>query len=159
MNPVPALRTPTRSRLASTSVGLILVVVALLSAAPPKVASGQNLDLLRGTRDIAPWQNTPNSNDPNLYTEMRAQGTIPATVSGFSGRELVVSLRDAGRPQQTCTSDSPNSGCVVLDYSPIVATDVTQFDLTVTVDTTAGRQTYFLWRDFTLRSVRDQVPI
>ena len=54
--------------------------------------------------------------DPGFHEPFVLIGTIPQSAAGLTG-ELVVRLRDAGRPDQTCDRNHPLSGCVTIDWS------------------------------------------
>jgi hypothetical protein len=78
-----------------------------------------------------------------------------------SGRELVVALRDAGRPGQQCPSDEPEDGCASIDWSDDPASPRVPADgrflnrLRVELDT--GVKDLYLSRDFRLKDVPDIV--
>jgi hypothetical protein len=137
---------------------LLVTLVVLV----PAVAAGQVL--ASGQIEVEHWTQiggTPR-NRPNLYSEFELVHQIPAEVGPTAGLTLVVALRDTGRPEQTCPHSSPDSGCAVLDWSPIVELDdgTRQFDQTVTLDTSSGPRTFFLYSDLSLRPQRDStVPI
>ncbi len=82
---------------------------------PPVAQSGGGRDvvLLSGSVEIPGAQafGAPGFHEPVLLT-----GAVPEAAAGVSG-ELVVRLRDAGRPNQTCDRNHPSSGCVTVDWS------------------------------------------
>lgn len=140
----------------------VFSTLATLVGLLPTVAFGQVL--ASGQVEVEHWTQiggTPR-NRPNLYSEFELVHQIPAEVGPTAGLTLVVALRDAGRPEQTCPHSAPNSGCVVVDWSPIVELDdgTRQFDQTVTLDLDSGPRTFFLYSDLSLRPQRDStVPI
>jgi hypothetical protein len=155
----PSRLGPNLKAVATSRRTALVAFLVILIAGSSMMAGAQSLELLSGTRLIDFWRNSGPLDDPNLYTRLEVRGSIPAQPGATAGGTLVVSLRDADRPQQTCPSPSADSGCLVLDYSPILETEVTQFDLTVTVDLVIGRRTFFLWEDRTLRPNRGRVPL
>ncbi len=54
--------------------------------------------------------------DPGFHEVFVLAGTVPEAAAGVTG-ELVVRLRDVGRPNQTCDRDHPLSGCATVDWS------------------------------------------
>lgn len=42
---------------------------------------------------------------------------VPPGLGPTAGHQLVVRLRDVGRPRQTCGSDHPASGCATVDWA------------------------------------------
>ena len=43
--------------------------------------------------------------------------TIPEDIAATAGRRLVLTLRDLGRPEETCDREHPLSGCATVDWS------------------------------------------
>ena len=61
------------------------------------------------------------------------------------GETLVVTLRDAGRPDRTCAGDHPLSGCVTIDWFAEDASGGGKpLRNSVTVDLAAGPHTFYL---------------
>jgi hypothetical protein len=54
--------------------------------------------------------------DPGFHETFVLTGTVPEAAAGATG-ELVVRLRDVGRPNLTCDRDHPLSGCATVDWS------------------------------------------
>lgn len=55
--------------------------------------------------------------DPGFHLLAVVNATLPADLSPTSGRQLVLTLRDSSRPDQTCARQHPLSGCVTIDWS------------------------------------------
>jgi hypothetical protein len=84
---------------------------------------------------------------PGFHEPIVLTGTVPADGTEQQG-PLVVTLRDAGRPAQTCDRDHPLSGCVIVDWSdfddrPGVPPGGV-FDNRLAVVSTTGPVTHFL---------------
>lgn len=100
--------------------------------------------LLAGSVDVPGAQSF---NDPGFHEPIVLTGTVPANGAEQAG-QLVVILRDSGRPSQTCDRDHPLSGCVTVDWSdfddrPGVPPGGV-FDNRLTVVSTTGPVTHFL---------------
>lgn len=54
---------------------------------------------------------------PGFHEELMAEGVLPARLPATGGGTLVLSLRDASRPDITCGSEHPLSGCATVDWS------------------------------------------
>ena len=97
--------------------------------------------------------------DPGFHEAFVLTGTVPEAVAGVSG-ELVVRLRDVGRPNQTCDRDHPLSGCATVDWSdfedrPGVPSGGV-FDNHLNVVTTSGAVELFLTERRGLATTPDQ---
>ena len=55
--------------------------------------------------------------DRGFHEVLNATHQLPADLDVPPGARLVVSLRDAGRPGQSCGRDHPLSGCATVDWS------------------------------------------
>ncbi len=57
--------------------------------------------------------------DPGFHQVISVSATIPqlGPLEGRTGSVIRVSLRDASRPEQTCSQDHPLSGCLTIDWS------------------------------------------
>ncbi len=90
---------------------------SITSAAPSTTAPGSvvagDAVLLSGSIEI-PAAN--GFDDPGFHKAILLTGTVPEAAAGLTG-ELVVRLRDVGRPNQTCDRDHPLSGCATVDWS------------------------------------------
>lgn len=86
--------------------------------------------------------------EPGFHELLGVEGEIPASVSGEEGTRIVLALRDAGRPEQTCDSEHPLSGCATVDWSddesrPNVPPGGV-FENSVRLDLESGERTFFL---------------
>ena len=85
--------------------------------------------------------------EPGFHEAYFLTGMVPEPAAEMTG-ELVVRLRDAGRPNQTCARDHPLSGCVTVDWSDFEGRPGVPvggvFDNRVAVMSTAGATTLFL---------------
>ena len=55
--------------------------------------------------------------DPGFHHVVSATHELPAAIDIPAGARLVVELRDASRPGQTCSRQHPLSGCATVDWS------------------------------------------
>lgn len=55
--------------------------------------------------------------DPGFHAVVTATATLPESRTVTSGRSLVLTLKDAGRTNQTCATEHPLSGCATVDWS------------------------------------------
>jgi len=86
------------------------------STASPDVSSSANkleIVLLEGSIEVPA---ATAFGDPGFHEPFVLTGTVPEAAAGASG-ELIITLRDVGRPDQTCDRDHPLSGCVTVDWS------------------------------------------
>lgn len=86
--------------------------------------------------------------DPGFHQVLTASARVPAAVRSSARFRLVLSLRDAGRRGQTCSSEHPLSGCATVDWSddpgrPSVPANGV-FANSVTVRLASGTRTFFL---------------
>lgn len=81
------------------------------------------------------------------------RGTIPDGLEATAGRELIVTLRDASRPDRVCPVDGLgglDEGCVVVDW-PAMLPDPRPYPNRLTLDASQGsRVTLHLRRSGTL---------
>jgi hypothetical protein len=80
-------------------------------------------------------------NDLGFHFRARSSGNLPEILGPTTGRTLVFSLRDAGRPEMTCNDEHPLSGCATVDWDDF---DTGHFTNKLTVMTSAGPRDYFL---------------
>lgn len=83
------------------------------STSTPAGVVGTDVILLSGSIQI------PAANgfeDPGFHETFVLTGGVPEAAAGVTG-ELVVRLRDVGRPENTCDRDHPLSGCATVDWS------------------------------------------
>ncbi len=86
--------------------------------------------------------------EPGFHEVLIASGEARSDLGETSGLRLVVSLRDASRPTQTCSEDHPLSGCATVDWSddpgrPKVPPGGV-FDNSVRVRLQTGPRTFYL---------------
>ena len=55
--------------------------------------------------------------EPGFHETVQLTHSIPSAIETSAGMRIVVSLWDAGRPDQACSSDHPLSGCATVDWS------------------------------------------
>ena len=53
--------------------------------------------------------------EPGFHQVLAARARLPRSIP--RGSRLVLTLRDASRPRQTCSSEHPLSGCATVDWS------------------------------------------
>ena len=86
--------------------------------------------------------------DPGFHAVIMTTATVAGNVPVGSTRSLVLTIKDAGRPQQTCASEHPLSGCATVDWSDapdrphVPATGV--FINTITLQLSSGPKTLYL---------------
>ena len=88
--------------------------------------------------------------DPGFHEVLTATAALdlPEGAGSTEGLRLVLALRDAGRPDQSCASEHPLSGCATVDWSdfedrPNVPPGGV-FDNHVTLETAAGPRTFYV---------------
>ncbi len=86
--------------------------------------------------------------EPGFHQVLVAVGREPRGSHSRSGFRLVLSLRDASRPRQHCSSDHPLSGCATVDWAddpsrPNVPPGGV-FQNSVTLRLVSGAHTFFL---------------
>ncbi len=97
--------------------------------------------------------------DPGFHQVLSGSGVLPTTLPETQGRRLIVSLRDAGRPAETCSQQHPLSGCATVDWSDdptrpnVPAGGV--FLNRITVQLAGGSATFYLSQDGSLRNRPD----
>ena len=55
--------------------------------------------------------------EPGFHQVLLVSGRLPRVLRSRAGMRLVLTLRDASRPRQRCSSDHPLSGCATVDWS------------------------------------------
>ncbi len=86
--------------------------------------------------------------EPGFHEPFHFTHRLPADLGSTAGLRLVVALRDVTRPEQTCSSQHPLSGCATVDWSDaesrpnVPAGGV--FDNSLTVELRSGERTFFL---------------
>lgn len=97
--------------------------------------------------------------DPGFHMVVTASATLPENLPVTSGRELILTLNDAGRPDQTCATEHPLSGCATVDWSDspdrphVPPTGV--FINTMTLQLSSGPRTFYLSASGALASAPD----
>lgn len=86
--------------------------------------------------------------DPGFHAVVTASATLTASLPATGVRDIVLTLKDAGRPQQTCATEHPLSGCATVDWSdspdrPHVP-PAGVFINTLTVQLSSGPHTFYL---------------
>jgi len=54
---------------------------------------------------------------PGFHEVLTVTDKLPDILPSTAGKRLVLALRDASRPGQTCSRDHPLSGCATVDWS------------------------------------------
>lgn len=55
--------------------------------------------------------------DPGFHESIQLIHTVPSTLETTTGMRIIVTLWDAGRPDQACSRNHPLSGCATVDWS------------------------------------------
>jgi len=55
--------------------------------------------------------------EPGFHETVQLIHSVPSSLEPSAGMRIVVTLWDAGRPDQACSSDHPLSGCATVDWS------------------------------------------
>ncbi len=92
--------------------------------------------------------------DPGFHEALTADPQLPADLGSTSGLILVLELRDAGRPDVTCSRNHPLSGCATVDWSDAESRPKVPpggvFDNSLTVELVSGSMTFYLSESDTL---------
>ena len=79
---------------------------------------------------------------------LTATNNLPSDLGSTAGLMLVIRLWDASRPEQTCDSDHPTSGCVTVDWGDWIERPSVPpggvFDNSISFDLVTGEQIFFL---------------
>lgn len=121
---------------------MVLLLAASAGAAsagnPPRTLAAGELRLPAATAFGA----------PGFHQVVTAAGRVPTGLRAPSRFRLVVSLRDASRPKQTCSSDHPLSGCATVDWADDPSRPKVPpggvFQHTLTVRLGSGSRTFYL---------------
>ncbi len=85
--------------------------------------------------------------EPGFHEPFLLTGVVPESAMGVTG-ELIVRLRDIGRPSLACDREHPLSGCVTVDWSDFEDRPGVPpggvFDNRLTVISDAGSASHFL---------------
>jgi hypothetical protein len=108
-------------------------------------AGGGSRTLTAGVLDLPAAQAF---GEPGFHQVLAATRRLPRRLGGSAGMKLVLTLRDATRPRQRCSSDHPLSGCATVDWSDDPSRPGTPpsgvFRNTLTIQLASGRRTFFL---------------
>lgn len=126
------------------------------AAAQPAAAAASPLVLASGELTLPAAQAF---GDPGFHEILTATAVLPADFGPTAGRRLILALRDASRPRQTCDQEHPLSGCATVDWSdfedrPNVPPGGV-FDQYLTLQTADGPRTFFLSAAGTLAAAAD----
>lgn len=126
--------------------------------APSSPATGSDRPLVLAT-GLFTLPAASSFEDRGFHEVLTATHQLPSDVAFPEGARLVVSLRDATRPDQRCTRQHPLSGCATVDWSdadgrPGVPTGGV-FNNSVTVHLVQGPRTFFLSESNSLLDVPD----
>ena len=96
---------------------------------------------------------------PGFHEVFDATALVPPSIHVGSGSRILIRFRDRTRPDVTCASEHPLSGCVTLDWSdfperPRVPAEGA-FEQRLTLDAAAGHQDLFLSQSGTLNARPD----
>ena len=86
--------------------------------------------------------------EPGYHGVLTATHELPSDLGPTTGLMLVLRLWDAGRPEMTCNSEHPISGCATVDWSdarnrPSVPPGGV-FDNSITFEMASGERSFFL---------------
>lgn len=147
----------------SFAVLLAVACVAAASAAASTSSAGRfrhghaaGRIIVRGTLELPAAEAF---GEPGFHEVLTASRRLPANLGPARGLRLVVSLRDAGRPGATCSSQHPLSGCATVDWSddpgrPSVPPGGV-FTNSLTLQLASGPRTFFLSESGALRTRPD----
>ena len=131
---------------------LAAALLAALALAGQAHAAGRTL--AKGTFSLPAAQSF---DDPGFHHVVSVTARMPGAAKG---RRLVLLLRDASRPAQTCASEHPLSGCATVDWADfperphVPAGGVFRNALTLQLGT--GPRTFFLSQTGTLAPRADR---
>lgn len=117
----------------------------------------QKIVLLEGEFDL-PFASINHADVPGWHEPLSVVGLVPSDLPAISGAVLKVSLWDASRPNQTCSSDHPLSGCATVDWSDVPGPRVPAggvFDNHLFLELANGNGDFFLSENDGLAEVPD----
>ena len=92
--------------------------------------------------------------EPGFHEVLTATQDLPPDLGTTAGLKLVLKLRDAGRPVQTCSGNHPLSGSATVDWSDALSRPKVPlggvFDNSLNVQYVSGARTFFLSEGGTL---------
>ncbi len=97
--------------------------------------------------------------EPGFHEAFEVMHTLPVGLAPAAGTNLIIRLRDQGRPDQTCSQEHPLSGCATVDWSDAVGRpNVPEggvFDNRITVQLASGPRDFYLTEARGLADVPD----
>ena len=97
--------------------------------------------------------------EPGFHEPITVNARLPTDIAPNSVGGLVVTLRDTGRPGQTCGSEHPLSGCATVDWSDATSRPRVPpggvFNNSVVLPLATGPLTLFLRVDGTMARSRE----
>jgi len=86
--------------------------------------------------------------EPGFHEPFHFTHSLPADLGSTAGLRLVVLLQEVTRPEQTCSSQHPLSGCATVDWSDAEGRPKVPpggvFDNSLAVELRSGERTFFL---------------
>ncbi len=86
--------------------------------------------------------------EPGYHQVLTATHNLPSDLGPTTGFMLVIKLWDAGRPEVTCSSEHPISGCATVDWSDAMSRPSVPpggvFDNSITFQLATGERSFFL---------------
>ena len=138
-------------------IGLVLVVACGSSAvvvpvADQSLATETAVPLPVAARMLAEGEfhlpATSAFGEPGFHEVLTATHNLPLDLGRMRGLRLVLKLWDAGRPELTCSSEHPLSGCSTVDWSDATGRPNVPlggvFNNSITFQTVAGEHSFFL---------------
>jgi len=111
------------------------------------ISSGPNgaIILAAGELDLS---SVNSQEEPGFHQVLTATHKLPLGLGATTGHMLVIKLWDAGRPEGTCSSEHPRSGCATVDWSdgrsrPSVPPGGV-FDNSITFEIATGVRSFYL---------------
>jgi len=110
------LATACSSGVAPTTASPTAATTTAVVSSKAKPTNNGAVVLLQGTTKVDAAQSF---DDAGFHKTLSLTATVPdlGPLAGVTGSTIVVSLRDASRPGQTCNQDHPLSGCLTIDWS------------------------------------------
>ena len=97
--------------------------------------------------------------DEGFHLALSATNGLRADLEVAAGARLILELRDASRPEQTCGREHPTSGCATVDWSDFEGRPGVPeggvFDNRLTIATSEGERAFFLSESGALVSAAD----
>ena len=97
--------------------------------------------------------------EPGFHEVLTASHDVPSDIGPTEGMRIVLRLRDAGRPEQTCSREHPLSGCATVDWSDAESMPKVPsggvFDNSISLQFASGLKAVFLSESGELRDAPD----